>query len=424
MIRALYKLSMALPFLLLCSSLDAQPESTMLDIFRTSIYQIVVNENETGNKSALGSGFQVSSDGLVVTNYHVVSGYVFEPDQRWLQYVDHQGNTGTLTLVDFDVINDLALLRADGLGSDYFEISEAAYRKGDRIFAMGNPHDYGMLVVDGAYNGIAENSHIEKILFSGSLNSGMSGGPAVDPQGNIVGVNVATAGSQLSFLVPADKILTLLSDDVRPESTQEYMSHIGQQIESFQTRYYKELLSLTWPEQALGDNAEVISEVAGDISCWGSDNQNRPNAEDIRILELFCNNGNHTYLQGRFNTGQLHYSFYYYQTDTLTAKQFHDTVGEQSFLPDNQAPERFVTEFECQQNYVSIEEEKEALSGFRQAGLCFRAYKEFPGLYDVLYYLFQGEDTQALVSHFTLSAVTREIALEFSQKFMGVAKWN
>ena len=195
----------------------------MLDIHRASIYQIVVNENETGNKSALGSGFQVSADGHLVTNYHVVSGYVFEPDQRWLQYVDFQGNTGTLELIDFDVINDVALLKAEGLGRDYFAISQSAYRKGDRIFAMGNPHDYGMLVVDGAYNGIAENSHIEKILFSGSLNSGMSGGPAVDANGEIVGVNVATAGSQLSFLVPADKVIALMADGVRPESSDEYI---------------------------------------------------------------------------------------------------------------------------------------------------------------------------------------------------------
>lgn len=424
MIRALYKLNMALPLLLLCSSLNAQPESAMLDIFRESIYQIVVNENETGNKSALGSGFQVSPEGLIVTNYHVVSGYVFEPEQRWLQYVDSEGRSGELELVDFDVINDLALLRADGLGSDYFEISQALYRKGDRIFAMGNPHDYGMLVVDGAYNGIAENSHIQKILFSGSLNSGMSGGPAVDAGGNIVGVNVATAGSQLSFLVPADKIMALLADENRPSSTEEYMAHAGQQIKNFQLGYYEGLLGAAWPDQPLGEHAHVVGELASDLSCWGSDNQNRPNSDDIRILELFCNNGNHTYLQGRFNTNQLHYSFYYYQTETLTSKQFHDAVGAQSFLPDNQAPERYVTNFECQQNYVDIDQQEDQASGFRQAGLCFRAYKEFPGLYDVLYYLFQGEDTRALVSHFTLSAVTKDIALDFTEKFMGVARWN
>ena len=423
MTSASYKLSALLICTLFCIASNAQQDASMLDIYRNSIYQIVVNENETGNKSALGSGFQVSSDGLIITNYHVVSGYVFEPNQRWLQYVDFEGKTGALELIDFDVINDVALLKAEGLGPDYFEISQSTYRKGDRIFAMGNPHDYGMLVVDGAYNGIAENSHIEKILFSGSLNSGMSGGPAVDLDGGIVGVNVATAGSQLSFLVPADKVVALIADQNRPKSTEEYMVHLSNQITGFQKQYYAELLAQTWPDQPLGENTHVVGELARDLSCWGSDNQNQPNADDIRVLELFCNNGNRTYLQNRFNTGQVHYSFYYYQTDTLTPKQFHDAVGEQAFHPDNQAPERYVTGFECQQNYVDIGDESDA-NGFRQAGLCFRAYKEFPGLYDVLYYLFQGRNNQALVSHFTLSAVTKDIALDFTKKFMDVARWT
>jgi hypothetical protein len=423
MVSPLYKLipillSIFIPLLGL-----AQEDRSSLDVFRQSIYQIVVNENETGNKSALGSGFQVSPEGLIITNYHVVSGYVFEPDQRWLEFVDSEGDTGRLSLVDFDVINDVALLKAEGVGDQHFQISTNSYRKGDRIFAMGNPLDYGMLVVDGAYNGIAENSYIPKILFSGSLNSGMSGGPAVDVSGSIVGVNVATAGSQLSFLVPAEKVIALINDQDRPESTEDYMNHLGGQIQTFQQDYYAELLSFDWPDQPLGENAHVIAEIAGDVSCWGSDNQNRPDAEDIRVLELFCNNGNHTYLQNRFNTGQLHYSFYYYETNSLTPKQFHSTVGEQVFRPDNAAPDRYVTDFECQQYYVDIGDSAED-QGFRQAGLCFRAYNEFTGLYDVLYYLFQGQDTKALVGHFTLSAVTEDIALSFAEKFMGVAEWN
>ena len=115
-------------FLLLSSFLGtanlafAQQDRSSLDIYRQSIYQIGVNENETGNKSALGSGFQISADGLIITNYHVVSGYVFEPEQRWLQFVDWQGETGRLELVDFDVINDIALLKAEGVGQQYFQI--------------------------------------------------------------------------------------------------------------------------------------------------------------------------------------------------------------------------------------------------------------------------------------------------------------
>ncbi len=401
----------------------AQQDESLLDLYRSSIYQVVVNNKETGNKSALGSGFQVSPGGLIVTNYHVISSFVFEPDTHELQYIDWRGVAGEMYLVDFDVVNDVALLQAREVGESFFMISQESYRQGDRVFAMGNPHDYGMLMVDGAYNGIAENSYIDKILFSGSLNSGMSGGPAIDRMGRIVGVNVATAGSQLSFLVPAEKVMALLSkeDSLRPTGPDQYKRQIRDQLAAFQRDYYAMLMRQDWKPQSIGDNARVIGEMSPDISCWGGSNQGRPDQE-ILVLELSCNNGNHTFLESRFNTAQLHYSFYYYDTDELTPDQFHDQVGAQNFFADNSAPERYMTGFKCEQSYVDIGEANG--EGFRQAGICFRAYRDFPGLYDSLFYMFQGQDKRALVSHFTLAAVEPEMAMDFAKRFMEVASWN
>ena len=410
-------------FIFVCSGLKAQQDLSMLDLYRESIYQIVVINNETGNKAALGSGFQVSASGHIVTNYHVVSGYLLEPDKNSLRYVDWRGVGGELQLVDFDVINDVSLLKADDVGEQFFQVSQESYRKGDTVYAMGNPHDYGMLMVSGAYNGIAENSYIEKILFSGSLNSGMSGGPAIDRLGRIVGVNVATAGSQLSFLVPADKVINLIARDpqMRPAGPEDFMAQIGLQLQIFQDAYFAQLLDQSWTEQAMGENAKVIGEMSQDISCWGGSNQAQPD-QKVLILELSCNNGNYTFLESRFNTAQLHYSFYYYETDELTDDQFHDQVGPQNFFADNNAPERYVTGYKCEQAYVDIGDISG--EGFRQTGLCFRAYKNFSGLYDALFYLFQGQDKRALVSHFTLAGVSRQAALDFTERFMEVARWN
>ena len=55
---------------------------------------------------------------------------------------------------------------------------------------MGNPHDLGMTIIEGTYNGLIQTSRFQKILFSGSLNSGMSGGPAMDDKGRVIGVGV------------------------------------------------------------------------------------------------------------------------------------------------------------------------------------------------------------------------------------------
>ena len=89
----------------------AQPATERFTKQYDLIYQIRDVARSAASKSSIGSGFQISSDGLIVTNFHVVSGYVNAPDSRRLEYLDQEGNSGPLELLDFDVINDLALLQ-------------------------------------------------------------------------------------------------------------------------------------------------------------------------------------------------------------------------------------------------------------------------------------------------------------------------
>ena len=77
--------------------------------------------------------------------------------------------------------------------------------QGERIYSLGNPLDVGFAVIEGTYNGLVERSFYPTIFFAGSLNPGVSGGPTLDGQGAVIGVNVAARrdGEQVSFLVPA-----------------------------------------------------------------------------------------------------------------------------------------------------------------------------------------------------------------------------
>lgn len=237
----------------------------------SQIYQIRVVSPAAGSKSSIGSGFQISADGLIMTNYHVISDYVNSPDAFEIQYYDHNGDTGTLELIDFDVINDLAVLKHPDPADSYLMFSSESSVKGESLYALGNPHDWGVVMVPGPNNGLVEHSFKEQILFSGSLNGGMSGGPTLNDIGEVVGVNVATAGSQLSFLVPAKHAIDLVGSK-KQISPGNYEAEIAKQISQWQQTRIGQLLGLPWETKEF-DGKELIAELRKDFRCWGETNE-------------------------------------------------------------------------------------------------------------------------------------------------------
>lgn len=412
-------------------STEAPRDAEVLDVSRVNnyanlydqVYQIVVIETETNNKSALGSGFQISADGLVVTNYHVISNMVFSPDHHRAEYVDQHQETGELELLTFDVINDLAILRkADNLDTtQYFELATDTPTRGDSVYALGNPHDVGMLMVSGAYNGLADYSHADRILFSGSLNSGMSGGPTVNETGEVIGVNVSTAGSQLSFLVPVDKVINLIPDAAEQLSSENYLKRVTKQISLFQSDYFQQLMSNEWEREELGDYVLVPGEMGLDTNCWGRSSED----QDDRLflsLSLTCNNSNQIYLTPSFNTGVLHYSFFYHGSGKVSNTKFYKLTTPQNFYADNRASKDEVTTYECEQAYLPSNVNESDY--YTQTGFCTRAYTNLDGLYDVLFYSTNFADKKSFTSHFTLAGVSKETALSFTERFMEQAQWK
>ena len=183
---------------------------------RPAVAQVRVIDTASGDKAAIGSGFQISADGLVATNFHVVAEAAHEPTRYRLEYLGEKGVAVTLRLLDVDVVHDLALLRADTPLPGVLTQASGELAQGERIFSMGNPLDLAMTIIEGTYNGFVEGARYRKILFSGSLNPGMSGGPALNQHGEVVGINVARGGEQISFLVPVSYLESLRQKALDP----------------------------------------------------------------------------------------------------------------------------------------------------------------------------------------------------------------
>jgi S1-C subfamily serine protease len=131
----------------------------------------------------------VTSEGHIITNFHVVSEVALEPDTHDLVYVTADGREAKLDILMLDVLHDLALLKpaATVAGAAHpawqalaFRPEKLALSQGERMYSMGNPLDVGFAVIEGNYNGLVERSFYPQIFFSGALSAGMSGGPALD----------------------------------------------------------------------------------------------------------------------------------------------------------------------------------------------------------------------------------------------------
>lgn len=402
---------------------DLESNTDLADHYEL-IYQIRVVARTAGSKSSIGSGFQVSADGLIVTNYHVVSLAVDSPDTHRIEYLDQAGKSGELTLLDFDVVNDLAVLRHPDPATRHFNIDTSAVNKGEMIYALGNPHDLGITLKLGAFNGMVEHSYNPQILFSGSLNPGMSGGPSLLANGSVIGVNVATAGSDLSFLVPAAQLQALI-DAQRALSSDDYPREIAAQVLAWQEVRYADLLARDWPRVAFGE-WPALDEIRDDMQCWGRSNEDEDELTVVNISKG-CDSGNRLFLGDGFGTGHIHYSFGQSRSVELSALRFHYTRSN-SMYPDNSGGDTKLTGFECQSAFVDVVAAdgvgKNVPEGSITTSLCTRGYVEMPGLFDVMLLATLHSDLESYTAHFALAGVPQELATQFTQKFFTSLGWK
>jgi len=399
--------------------------SELFESLQPGLFTVEVVHRTSNNRNAQGSAFQVSEAGLLATNYHVVSEYVLEPDQFSLRYRDAQGETGPLEVVEVDVLHDLALVRfAEGASqraSTPFALADSEPRMGETVLALGNPYDIGISIVPGTYNGLLENQYRKNIHFTGALNPGMSGGPAVDTDGRVIGVNVAGAGNSVSFLVPVSELRQLLARQPdEPTSLEQMRTRVLERITDHQAGMIDDLLGGDWSLEAFGP-LMIPREIRPWLSCSGSGSEAEPQTP-WRENHSDCRLNDRIYLSSTLDTGPLEIIFSWYESDELNEFQFARVLEQNTFVPFNRAGAEDVTEFECRENWVAIEN----LSPVNfKASYCLRTYLDYPGLYDVLYIARAlMPDSEGVNVHYTLAGVGYDKALEFHRHLLEALTWK
>ena len=157
---------------------------------------------------AAGSGFVISADGYIVTNNHVVE------NATKVTVVFEDGDEMEAAIVGTDERTDLAVVKIDGVDDlPFVKLSEADVRVGDWVVAVGNPFGLGGTVTAGIVSArgrdIAGSAYGDFLQIDAAVNTGNSGGPAFNLDGEVVGVNTAIFSPNggnvgIAFAIPAE----------------------------------------------------------------------------------------------------------------------------------------------------------------------------------------------------------------------------
>jgi serine protease Do len=171
----------------------------------------------TGNSSAdergtaaLGSGFVIRADGLIVTNRHVIVG------ARAIRIRLTDGREFPAKILGADAVTDIALLKIAATGLPVLHLgSSSTVSVGDAVIAIGDPFGLGQSVSAGIVSArertLEDDPYIDFLQTDAAINRGNSGGPLLTVDGTVVGVTSAifspSGGSVgLGFAIPAETV--------------------------------------------------------------------------------------------------------------------------------------------------------------------------------------------------------------------------
>jgi len=385
-----------------------------------SVLQIRVVHKQTGKKSTIGSGFIVVAPNYIATNYHVVSGFVNEPDKYALEYLSRDGEKGRLEILDLDITHDLAVLKADTPLGPPLEITHVP-EKGARLFSLGNPLDLGFSIVEGVNNGIMNNSEEKNILVSGSLNSGMSGGPTLNEEGKVIGINVATSGNEISFLVSAEHLVKILKrlEERNFKAADDIYELISEQLVINAQIKMDRVLNHEWGVTKIG-KFNVPSELFDTYRCWDAS----PNFKKEVLYSLTsssCTNEYHIFLSNSLEVGGLAYEYHWLETEKLSPSRFYHAAYEKlnDSVPPSSAGKEDVTNFACTTRFIDV-------SGIDfKATICRRDYLKYSGLSDVLTTVAMvGHETEGFIFNLDVVGTDFNSAMDLLQKMLEKITWQ
>jgi len=197
-----------------------------------SLYAASSQDSTRSRSSSQGSGVIVKSDGVVLTNLHLIDGLDL------ITVVLNDGRSFPAKLIGSDKETDLAVVRIDVANLPYLPLDEAdPLRVGDVVLAIGNPFGVGQTVTQGIVSAtrrrVAGASVWQNFVqIDAAINPGNSGGALINPYGQLVGVNTAvfrgdSGAMGIGFSIPADLLSQVVPQIIENGSVERGWLGIG-----------------------------------------------------------------------------------------------------------------------------------------------------------------------------------------------------
>ncbi|MBL8513482.1 MAG: trypsin-like peptidase domain-containing protein [Betaproteobacteria bacterium] len=404
--------------------------------YRDRLVQVRLLLKSASEQSIAGSGFVVQADdgkgALLVTNYHVVSALAIDPAKYRIELRQTNDAVAEAELIAIDVAHDLAVLRTrpaaktDASSSTWrakvaFDLRDTLPAQGERLYSLGHPMGVAFLISEGIFNGLKEQQLYDHMVFSGALNPGMSGGPAIDANGRVAGVNVSGLRNAqlLNFLVPVSHARALIAKAKDSAPRNEWRTEIAQQLLAHQEVFTAKLFGAK--DTAVRPQGFGSQQLAGRAVQTLDDSLTRCNASAntgdgvrYRRESLACQMKSGVYVHGTMQTGAVVVGHNLYTNVSLATPQFLNMRGGRPYVAwMDQRGGGEKTREECHDAFLRGAQREYRVS------MCTNAYRKFPGLYDITVRAVQTDDArQHLESRLHVSGVSWDNGQKIAKAFV------
>lgn len=190
-------------------------QDPMMDLFQ-QLYGGQMMPAQVMPQHALGTGFIIREDGLILTNNHVIDG----ADEVKVQLAENSKKLYDAKVIGRDSRTDIALIKIKP--DSKLTVAQLGSSKdlqpGEWVAAFGNPYGHGHTMTKGIVSAtgrsLDEINKFPLIQTDASINPGNSGGPLVNTQGLVIGVNSAidARAQGIGFAIPIDEVKSILAE--------------------------------------------------------------------------------------------------------------------------------------------------------------------------------------------------------------------